>query len=211
MESRTPNNPKVVEDKVTDMPCSSILSLGWLFEARSSLEAYRKYRKSGRVSHTNRSNLTRSPSMRKVQSVTIHRSGADVIVEAGLVGRVRPMSLLGVVGGRWVELFEPTRQSMQRRGTDGVVVRTSQRSNGGARRTDGRGVGIVVPRGTTNEHQVVNVPKCISIYWIRLEYERLGTKLIRILYTWDIWVKLYSTSIYSAQSLFTAATTVVVL
>lgn len=53
------------------------------------------------------------------------------------------------------------------------------------------------PWGTTNEHQVVNAPKCISIYWIRLEYERLGTKLIRILSTWEIWVKLYSTSIYS--------------
>lgn len=51
----------------------------------------------------------------------------------------------------------------------------------------------------TNEHQVVNVPKCISIYWIRLEYERPGTKLIRILSTWDIWVKLYSTSIYSTH------------
>lgn len=105
---------------------------------------------------------------------------------------------------------------MLRRGTDGVLFVLRQRSNGGAAlRTDGRSVGGWMgswrrrrrcgPQGTTNEHQVVNVPKCISIYWIRLEYERLGTKLIRILYTWDIWVNLYSTSIYSAQSLFSAA------
>lgn len=59
------------------------------------------------------------------------------------------------------------------------------------RRAEQQGIGNreLGPLGTTDEHQCSKM--YIYLWAARLEYGHLGSKLIRILYTWDIWVKLY--------------------